>query len=449
MDAEMVFPFLAHAPMEPLDAVSDDRRGRLDRLLQRLAVSRPGQGGDRRGLRRRRREGAGQHAARRRQLRPPRAVRLALHARGRGGLQGVRHDAADQAHVDPRGRHPRRLLPADLPPLDQGRARQATATSSPGIRRSSASRSCSKDELDDDHRSRARRTCPMPSPTCACSRQHQARRARPVVALGRPHPYRLRRRDVHRRAAGDGPARIPSRAGWRCSARTAAPCRRPEAGRRDRRIGVRPCRRAAQRGVAVHKSFNTYVAEIAEVSIGDGGLPRVHKVWCAVDCGVAVNPNIITAQMEGGIGYGLGAILFDEIDARRGRRRRPVELPRLSLAAHQRDARGRGGDHRVDRGADRRRRAGRSADRPRRGQCLASAHRPTRPEAASGGRARRLRNRSSCRAIARGRTPERRRDQVRSPLSPQPFSAHDPIGKTGSHFAGSCSNHSCCHDPVA
>lgn len=68
-----------------------------------------------------------------------------------------------------------------------------------------------------------------------------------------------------------------------------------------------------QRGVAVHKSFNTYVAEIAEVSIGDNGEPRVHKVWCAVDCGVAVNPNIVRAQMEGGIGYGLGAILFDQI----------------------------------------------------------------------------------------------------------------------------------------
>ncbi|NDV86086.1 molybdopterin-dependent oxidoreductase [Aurantimonas aggregata] len=68
-----------------------------------------------------------------------------------------------------------------------------------------------------------------------------------------------------------------------------------------------------QRGVAVHKSFNTYVAEIAEVSIGADGGPRVHKVWCAVDCGVAVNPNVIRAQMEGGIGYGLGAILFDQI----------------------------------------------------------------------------------------------------------------------------------------
>ena len=67
------------------------------------------------------------------------------------------------------------------------------------------------------------------------------------------------------------------------------------------------------RAVAVHKSFNTYVAEVAEVSDGGDGLPRVHKVWCAVDCGVAVNPNVIRAQMEGGIGYGLGAVLFGEI----------------------------------------------------------------------------------------------------------------------------------------
>lgn len=66
------------------------------------------------------------------------------------------------------------------------------------------------------------------------------------------------------------------------------------------------------RGVAVHKSFDTYVAEIAEISV-ENDLPRVHKVWCAVDCGVPVNPNIIRAQMEGGIGFGLSAILFGEI----------------------------------------------------------------------------------------------------------------------------------------
>ena len=73
------------------------------------------------------------------------------------------------------------------------------------------------------------------------------------------------------------------------------------------------------RGVAVHKSFDTYVAQIAEVSMGSNGLPKVEHVWCAVDCGVAVNPDVIKAQMEGGIGYGLGAVLFDEITLDQGR----------------------------------------------------------------------------------------------------------------------------------
>jgi isoquinoline 1-oxidoreductase beta subunit len=72
------------------------------------------------------------------------------------------------------------------------------------------------------------------------------------------------------------------------------------------------------RGVAVVESFGSYIAQIAEVSIGDEG-PRVHKVWCAVDCGVAVNPNVIRAQMEGGIGYGLGHALFAEIALDDGR----------------------------------------------------------------------------------------------------------------------------------
>ncbi|MCL6709762.1 xanthine dehydrogenase family protein molybdopterin-binding subunit [Pseudomonas sp. R2.Fl] len=74
------------------------------------------------------------------------------------------------------------------------------------------------------------------------------------------------------------------------------------------------------RGVAVVESFGTFVAEIAEVSVGPDGAPRVHKVWCAVDCGVPVNPNIITAQMEGGIGYGLGAVLFDAVTLGEGGR---------------------------------------------------------------------------------------------------------------------------------
>lgn len=70
-------------------------------------------------------------------------------------------------------------------------------------------------------------------------------------------------------------------------------------------------------GVAVVKSFDSYVAQIAEVE-DRGGVPHVRRVWCAVDCGLAVNPNIVRAQMEGGIGYGLSAVLFSEITLDQG-----------------------------------------------------------------------------------------------------------------------------------
>lgn len=80
------------------------------------------------------------------------------------------------------------------------------------------------------------------------------------------------------------------------------------------------------RGVAVHKSFGSYVAQIAEVGKGANGLPRVHKVWCAIDCGIAVNPNIIRAQMEGGIGFGIGAALFNEINLEEGGRVREANF---------------------------------------------------------------------------------------------------------------------------
>jgi isoquinoline 1-oxidoreductase beta subunit len=76
---------------------------------------------------------------------------------------------------------------------------------------------------------------------------------------------------------------------------------------------AKPAPKGRAKGVAVHESFGSYVAQVAEVSKGADGLPRVHKVWCAVDCGIPVNPDVIRAQMEGGIGYGLGAALFSEI----------------------------------------------------------------------------------------------------------------------------------------
>jgi isoquinoline 1-oxidoreductase beta subunit len=80
-----------------------------------------------------------------------------------------------------------------------------------------------------------------------------------------------------------------------------------------------PVPKGRARGVAVVESFSTFVAEIAEVSIGEDGEPKVHKVWAAVDCGVAVNPDIIRAQVEGGIGYATGHILYGEVPLVAGR----------------------------------------------------------------------------------------------------------------------------------
>jgi isoquinoline 1-oxidoreductase beta subunit len=72
------------------------------------------------------------------------------------------------------------------------------------------------------------------------------------------------------------------------------------------------------RGIAVHESFNTYVAEIAEVTVKKDGSFTVDRVVCAVDCGIAVNPDAVRAQMEGGIGYGLSAALHGAITLKDG-----------------------------------------------------------------------------------------------------------------------------------
>ncbi|MBN3884613.1 MULTISPECIES: xanthine dehydrogenase family protein molybdopterin-binding subunit [unclassified Nostoc] len=72
-------------------------------------------------------------------------------------------------------------------------------------------------------------------------------------------------------------------------------------------------------GLALHKSFGSTVAQIAEVSVTPDGQPRVHRVVCAVDCGIVVNPDTVRAQMESGIVYGLSAALYGEITFKDGR----------------------------------------------------------------------------------------------------------------------------------
>jgi isoquinoline 1-oxidoreductase beta subunit len=89
------------------------------------------------------------------------------------------------------------------------------------------------------------------------------------------------------------------------------------------------------RGIAVHKSFESYVAQVAEVSVGTDGAVRVHRVVCAVDCGPVVNPDTVEAQMQSGIVYGLTAALHGEIAIEAGRvvQSNFHDYPMLSMAA--------------------------------------------------------------------------------------------------------------------
>jgi isoquinoline 1-oxidoreductase beta subunit len=75
----------------------------------------------------------------------------------------------------------------------------------------------------------------------------------------------------------------------------------------------KPLAAGRARGIAVHESFNTYVAQVVEISA-----KKIERVVCAVDCGVAVNPNIIAMQMESGIGFGLSAALTGAITLKDG-----------------------------------------------------------------------------------------------------------------------------------
>ena len=75
--------------------------------------------------------------------------------------------------------------------------------------------------------------------------------------------------------------------------------------------------RGTARGIAVHQCFGSICAQVAEVSL-DGNTPRVHRIVAAFDCGRAVNPLSVEAQVQGGIAFGLGPALFSEITIRNG-----------------------------------------------------------------------------------------------------------------------------------
>jgi isoquinoline 1-oxidoreductase beta subunit len=77
--------------------------------------------------------------------------------------------------------------------------------------------------------------------------------------------------------------------------------------------------RRVGRGVSCQFAFGSYMAQVAEVSVGADGEVRLHRVVCAVDCGQNVNPDTIVAQIEGGIIFGASAALWGEITLDKGR----------------------------------------------------------------------------------------------------------------------------------
>ena len=80
-----------------------------------------------------------------------------------------------------------------------------------------------------------------------------------------------------------------------------------------------PAAAGRQRGIALWQFGATSVAEVAEVSVKDDGTVRVHRVVCAIDCGIVINPDTVEAQTQSNVVYGLTAALFGQIDIDRGR----------------------------------------------------------------------------------------------------------------------------------
>src|SRR5215469_9776366 len=81
----------------------------------------------------------------------------------------------------------------------------------------------------------------------------------------------------------------------------------------------KPLPKRSGRGVAVQTVFGSFMAQVAQVEVSKDGEVRVKRVTCAVDCGIAINPNTIEAQVQSAIVYGLSAALFGEITLKDGR----------------------------------------------------------------------------------------------------------------------------------
>jgi len=73
------------------------------------------------------------------------------------------------------------------------------------------------------------------------------------------------------------------------------------------------------RGVSIQNAFGSYLAQVAEVEVADDGTVGIRRVVCAVDCGIVVNPNIVQAQIQSGIMFGVTAALYGAITVKNGK----------------------------------------------------------------------------------------------------------------------------------
>jgi len=92
-----------------------------------------------------------------------------------------------------------------------------------------------------------------------------------------------------------------------------------------------PLPKGSGRGVSVQNVFGSYMAQVAEVAVSKDGDVAVKRITCAVDCGIGINPNVIEAQAQSAIVYGLTAVLYGEITLKDGR----VEQSNFDGLAHQ------------------------------------------------------------------------------------------------------------------
>src|SRR3989449_6498355 len=84
----------------------------------------------------------------------------------------------------------------------------------------------------------------------------------------------------------------------------------------------------------MYSGWQTYLAQVAEVAVSESGEVRVHRIVCAVDCGSVVNPDIVKAQIEGGVIFGIGGALWGEVTLKNGRVRSEEHTSELQSRLH-------------------------------------------------------------------------------------------------------------------